>query len=223
MRPCHMSLGAQPRRLWPAAVMAFVAGLLAPPIVAAKISNTFPPQQLLAVGWSDVSGGESVQRYIERFADLLQSNNRGLYGRWRHLLLSRCRSIPSLQKMLSSKIATLLKGHTSRYLRAVHSRASVIGASDTLGPTASTKSRANGGETRIIASRTGGSACLSERLGMSAGVVEITWPPVLSSRGSDIWSMARQESDVLSSLGESHADRTTCSGVGTHRVPRSRC
>ena len=73
MRPCHTSLGAMRWRLRSAAVLAFVAGLLAPPIVVAKIINIFPPQQLQAVGRSDVSGGESVQRCNERFADLLQS------------------------------------------------------------------------------------------------------------------------------------------------------
>jgi hypothetical protein len=73
MRPCHMSPGAKCWRLRPAAVLAFVAGLLAPPIVVAKISNVFPPQQLLAVGRSDVNGGASVERCNERFAELLQS------------------------------------------------------------------------------------------------------------------------------------------------------
>jgi hypothetical protein len=73
MRPCHMRLGAKHWRLRPAAVLAFVAGLLAPPMVVVKIINVFPPQQLLAVGRSDVSGGESVQRCNERFAELLQS------------------------------------------------------------------------------------------------------------------------------------------------------
>jgi hypothetical protein len=57
MRPCHMRLGVKHWRLRPAAVLAFVAGLLAPPMVVAKIINVFPPQQLLAVGRSDVSGG----------------------------------------------------------------------------------------------------------------------------------------------------------------------
>jgi len=82
---------------------------------------------------------------------------------------------------------SLLKGYISGYLRAVRTCASMTEAGDTLGPTAATKSRANGREMSIIASR----------IEMSAGMVEITWLPVLSSRGSEIWSMARQQPDVF--------------------------
>jgi len=68
-----MSYASKCEALAPAAVLAFMAGSVAPPIVVAKIINIFPPQQLLAIGRSDVSGGESMQRCNARFAELLQS------------------------------------------------------------------------------------------------------------------------------------------------------
>jgi hypothetical protein len=73
MCPWRTSLGPKRWPLRPTAVLALAAGLLAPPIVVAKIINVFPPQQLLAVGRSDVSGGASVERCNERFAELLQA------------------------------------------------------------------------------------------------------------------------------------------------------
>ena len=49
------------------------ASLLAPLSLWAKVVNVLPPQQLLAVGRSNISGAASIQRCQERFNALLQT------------------------------------------------------------------------------------------------------------------------------------------------------
>jgi hypothetical protein len=63
---------AQPRRPALIALLATASLLTAPPVWA-KIVNAFPPQQLLAVGRSNISGAASLQRCHERFNELLQT------------------------------------------------------------------------------------------------------------------------------------------------------
>jgi hypothetical protein len=48
-------------------------GLFAPCLVWAKIVQVFPPQQLIAVGRSSLSGAASLQQCQERFNALLQT------------------------------------------------------------------------------------------------------------------------------------------------------
>jgi hypothetical protein len=69
-RACPHAKGSLQRSAMALLVLAL---LLAPPAAVAKVANAFPPQPLLAVGRSNVSGKASVAHCHERFAELLQN------------------------------------------------------------------------------------------------------------------------------------------------------
>lgn len=73
MRLRHAQPGGQ-RSPWNLAAIVLVSvSLLAPLPLWAEVVNVFPPQQLLAVGRSNISGAASIQRCHERFKVLLQT------------------------------------------------------------------------------------------------------------------------------------------------------
>jgi hypothetical protein len=53
--------------------LVFIIVVLVPLFAVAKVTNVFPPQPLLAVGRSNISGKASVAHCHERFAELLQN------------------------------------------------------------------------------------------------------------------------------------------------------
>lgn len=72
MRPSHTRPQAGYLRR-SALALVVPALLLAPLVATAKVADVFPPQPLLAVGRSNVSGKASVAHCHERFAELLQN------------------------------------------------------------------------------------------------------------------------------------------------------
>jgi hypothetical protein len=73
MRPSHPRLHIDGRLWSPTLALVCTVVLLVPPPSIAKVANVFPPQPLLAVGRSNVSGKASVVHCHERFTELLQN------------------------------------------------------------------------------------------------------------------------------------------------------
>jgi len=73
MRPSHTCLHAKGCLRSLAIALVFTVVLLVPLPAIAKVENVVPPQRLLAVGRSNVSGKASVAHCHERFAELLQN------------------------------------------------------------------------------------------------------------------------------------------------------
>ena len=73
MRPSRTYPPAKGNRWRAAVALVWMIVLFAPRLAIAKVANVFPPQLLLAVGRSNVSGKASVGHCHERFVELLQT------------------------------------------------------------------------------------------------------------------------------------------------------